>query len=156
MPIRKSSDGQSVVLGSHGEIRDPQLRAFIRLGGWAFAHGFDLPVQEFCPKLVHDDKVRKWRFDIAWPEYKIAVEVEGGVYTSGRHTRGVGYEMDLRKYNAAALCGWLVFRATPQMLELEWAEFTAILGKAIARTRDFLANVTTLDLDFPRRSDEKT
>ena len=59
---------------------------------------------------------RKWRFDYAWPEYKIALEVEGGIWTRGRHTRGAGFLKDIEKYNAAAALGWLVLRTTPKGL----------------------------------------
>lgn len=53
---------------------------------------------------------RKWRFDFAWPEKKVAVEIEGGVWTGGRHTRGAGFIKDTEKYNTAALLGWKVLR----------------------------------------------
>lgn len=59
---------------------------------------------------------RKWRFDRAWPEHKVAVELEGGVYTQGRHTRGAGFETDCEKYNTATAMGWRVFRLTAGML----------------------------------------
>ncbi|ODN41053.1 hypothetical protein BGC07_18500 [Piscirickettsia litoralis] len=67
-----------------------------------------MPEQEY---QFHDS--RKWRFDFAWPEQKIAVEVEGGTYakrTKSRHTTGVGFDGDCEKYNAAAENGWRVFR----------------------------------------------
>lgn len=68
--------------------------------------------------------VRKWRFDLAWPALMIAVEVEGSVYAGGRHTRGKGYEGDLRKYNAAAALGWVVYRfSTGQVLSGEAIRF---------------------------------
>jgi hypothetical protein len=59
---------------------------------------------------------RRWRFDLAWPEYNLAVEIEGGTWTRGRHVRGKGYENDCRKHNCAALAGWLLLRFTPNML----------------------------------------
>ncbi|KDD10136.1 endonuclease domain-containing protein [Bordetella bronchiseptica] len=55
---------------------------------------------------------RGWRFDFAWPDFKIAVEIEGGVWTGGRHTRGAGFVADTEKYNAAAIAGWRVLRFT--------------------------------------------
>jgi hypothetical protein len=55
---------------------------------------------------------RRWRFDFAWPEQLVAVELEGGIWTGGAHTRGKHYQSDCEKYNAAALRGWRVLRYT--------------------------------------------
>lgn len=74
--------------------------------------GLPEPVREF---LFH--KQRKWRFDLAWPELLIAVEIEGGIWTGGRHVRGEGYEADCEKYNEAQLAGWMVLRFTPGMIK---------------------------------------
>jgi very-short-patch-repair endonuclease len=57
---------------------------------------------------------RRWRFDFAWLDRMLAVEVEGGVYVQGRHTRGSGFTADIEKYNAATLMGWRVLRVTPE------------------------------------------
>lgn len=62
------------------------------------------------------DLTRRWRFDYAWPDYKIALEVEGGIWTGGRHTRGAGFLGDMEKYNRAAALGWRVIRTTPKAL----------------------------------------
>lgn len=62
------------------------------------------------------DPVRKWRFDFAWPNLKIAAEVEGGAWSQGRHTRGAGFVGDCEKYNAALLAGWQVLRFTGDMI----------------------------------------
>src|ERR1041385_1632066 len=35
---------------------------------------------------------RRWRFDFAWPEGRLALEVEGGSFVAGRHTRGTPFE----------------------------------------------------------------
>lgn len=61
--------------------------------------------------------VRKWRFDFAYPERKIGIEVEGGVWVKGRHTRGSGFIEDCEKYNEAALLGWAVLRFPVNMIE---------------------------------------
>ena len=55
---------------------------------------------------------RKWQFDFVLLPLtrKIAIEVEGGVFNQGRHTRGKGFENDLMKYNAAVMDGWRVLR----------------------------------------------
>jgi very-short-patch-repair endonuclease len=61
--------------------------------------------------------VRKWRFDFAWLDQSIAVEIEGGTWSGGRHTRGSGFEADCEKYNEAAAIGWTVFRFTGKMVK---------------------------------------
>lgn len=60
---------------------------------------------------------RKWRFDFAIPEKKIAIEAEGGIYNNGRHIRADGYNKDCEKYNNATLLGWKVYRFTDIMLK---------------------------------------
>jgi very-short-patch-repair endonuclease len=69
----------------------------------------DIPKAEY--KFL---KNRRFRFDFAWPDIMVAVEIEGGVFSGGRHTRGMGYTRDLEKYNLATLHGWRVFRFTTQ------------------------------------------
>jgi len=72
---------------------------------------------------------RKWRADFVimdprgttWGDYKswdsILVEIEGGTYSRGRHTRGPGFAKDCEKYNTAAALGWRVFRFPAGMVE---------------------------------------
>ncbi len=60
--------------------------------------------------------VRKWRFDLAIPSALVAVEIDGGVWSGGRHSGGAGQIKDMEKLNAAAILGWRVLRFTPQQL----------------------------------------
>ncbi|MCO8085009.1 DUF559 domain-containing protein [Acinetobacter lwoffii] len=53
---------------------------------------------------------RKWRADFHLIDKKILVEVEGGIWSGGRHTRGKGYIGDMEKYNAATMMGFQVIR----------------------------------------------
>lgn len=55
---------------------------------------------------------RRWRIDFAWPDRMIGVEIEGGVWTGGRHTTGVGFTLDCEKYAEAACAGWTILRFT--------------------------------------------
>jgi very-short-patch-repair endonuclease len=60
------------------------------------------------------DPVRRWRFDFAWPEKRVAVEIDGGQWlpNGGRHSR----DSDRAKLNRAAVMGWRVLRFSPQEL----------------------------------------
>lgn len=80
------------------------------------AAGLPVPVRElkFHP-------ARRWRFDFAFVDEKIAVEVEGGVFSGGRHTRGSGFVKDCEKYNEATRLGWRVFRVTGDMIKTGYA-----------------------------------
>lgn len=70
------------------------------------------------PALEHKfHPVRKWRFDLVWQAQMLAVEVEGGKWIQGRHTRPQGFEDDCIKYNEAALLGWRVLRVTGDMIQ---------------------------------------
>ena len=62
------------------------------------------------------DPDRKWRLDFAFPDKKIGIEIEGGTWTNGRHSRGTGYEKDLCKYNAASRRGWMILRYSTRMV----------------------------------------
>jgi hypothetical protein len=77
-----------------------------------FAH-LPIPVPEyrFHPR-------RKWRFDWAFPDQKIALEVQGGAYliAGGRHTRGSGFETDAEKFSEAAILGWRILHVLPKHL----------------------------------------
>lgn len=67
--------------------------------------------------LFHPE--RKWRFDFAWPDFKVAVEIDGGTHDGaarGRHVRGEGFERDAEKLNQAQSLGWRVFRYTSRMV----------------------------------------
>ena len=68
--------------------------------------GLRKPVTEhkFHPK-------RRWRFDYAWVDLKIALEIHGGTYTHGRHVQGTGFANDREKMNEAQLLGWIVIEA---------------------------------------------
>lgn len=68
------------------------------------------------------DSVRRWRFDFAWPELMVAVEIEGG---GGRHHTFAGSHADMDKYNAATLAGWRVLRFDAKHLPAKLKRETA-------------------------------
>ena len=60
---------------------------------------------------------RKWRADFHLKGRKILVEVEGGIWSNGRHTRGKGYLGDLEKYNEATMMGYQVIRFSTEQVK---------------------------------------
>jgi hypothetical protein len=64
---------------------------------------------------------RKWRMDFAWPDIKLAVEVHGGTWSGGRHTRGNGFANDREKMNQAVLLGWRVLEFTGEQVKSGYA-----------------------------------
>lgn len=71
-----------------------------------------VPEHRFAPP-------RRWRIDVAligiWPI--VAVEIDGGAFIAGRHTRGVGVEKDNEKIAALALHGYRFIRVTPRQVK---------------------------------------
>jgi len=55
---------------------------------------------------------RKWRIDFYLPEFGLAIELEGGIFTQGRHTRGSGFMADIKKYNEITAAGLSLIRVT--------------------------------------------
>jgi hypothetical protein len=118
--IRYISVGKS---WSEGKPRSPGEEMFCELlaskgiDGWCREY-------KFCPD-------RKWRFDVAFVEKKVAVEVEGGHWVNGRHNRGAGFAADCIKYSQAAVLGWRVLRFTTDQVKSGMA--LRMLQQAIAR-----------------------
>lgn len=74
---------------------------------------------------------RQWKIDAAWPEYKLAVEIEGGIYM-GRgtgHRSITGFEAGLEKYNQLAIEGWFLIRILPEWLKENRNEARLVLEK---------------------------
>lgn len=91
-----------VVLMSISHVEETlafQLRA-AKIGGWK--------------REVAFKRERRWRFDFAFLEEKVAIEVEGGqsIQGGGRHQRSGGFALDCLKYAEAAILGWTVLRFT--------------------------------------------
>lgn len=79
----------------------------------AVCRSLQLPVPEYEHYFYPG---REWRFDLAWPEMKLACEIDGGLYSGGRHVRGKGAEDDCEKYSAAAIRGWSLMRVSTGMV----------------------------------------
>lgn len=85
--------------------RDHEERLFDAM---CLAHHLPLPEREF---RFATSIGRDWRFDYLWDGW-LALEVEGGHWTGGAHTRGKHFESDMEKYNEAWFLGFAVLRCT--------------------------------------------
>lgn len=80
---------------------------------WTSA-GLPIPQREY-----RFDPTRRYRIDFAYPDKKIAIEIEGGVFTRGRHVRPMGYVKDMEKYSAISKAGWILLRYLPKKINFK-------------------------------------
>jgi len=119
--------------------RQPRAKSY---GEESFALQLHLMQLTFLqlPHFVREyrfDKIRRWKFDFAWPELRIGLEIEGlrksyvkGVpYALGRHCTFKGFEEDCIKYANAAYLGWTVLRFNQRLVKT---------GDALQLTRQLL------------------
>lgn len=59
---------------------------------------------------------RRWRFDLAFVDAGLLVDVQGATWAQGKHTRGNGYENDCEKMAEAMLMGFRVLWVTSGMV----------------------------------------
>ena len=74
---------------------------------------------------------RRFRFDFCWPAARVAVEIQGGTWTRGRHTRGEGYARDCEKLALAQIEGWQVYYLTREMIEGEHKRWIGLIAGVI-------------------------
>lgn len=92
-----------------GRILTNDGQMFLRL---CTAHDLPEPIPElrFKPE-------RKWRFDWAWLAPMVALEIQGGIWTKGRHTQGAALLREWEKLNEAAIMGWRILYCEPADVE---------------------------------------
>ena len=64
-------------------------------------------------------KGRRFEFDFCLPDHRILVEIQGGTYNGGRHTRGYGYDADCEKSRLAQFDNWDVIAYTGRQITKE-------------------------------------
>lgn len=150
MTSRRRVIGQSKLfaLARRGQPEEPPIEDAMRAAG--------LPTPEVEYIFAPD---RLWRFDYAWPPFRLALEIEGGVFgrliivtsgyerrngksiplepgtrlrLGGRHNDGAGLQGDCEKYNRAAILEWMVIRATTTMVR-DGHAITALREAFVAR-----------------------
>ena len=132
---RDKCEAGMVYKESAGEFELTLQMKLAGLTGWAREYRFD--------------PVRMWRIDFAWPQIRLAVEVDGGNWSGGRHVRGAGFAKDAEKQNAMTLAGWHLLRYTTEMVKT---------GVAVQQITDMLVGLQTVpanitqDAEIPRQA----
>lgn len=73
---------------------------------------------------------RRYRFDYCWPESRVAIEIIGGLFVQGAHSRGAHQLSDMEKANLAAERGWMMLYTVPGKGD---ARMPGLLNLATAR-----------------------
>jgi hypothetical protein len=110
-------------------LMNNQLKPLSVVGGTAWV-AFDEPVMDYkftedrlCPAcagetyscwLCEGKTLPRYELDVAWPKLKLAVEINGGIWSRGSHGRGKGIQRDYHKQQLAALMGWQVIPFSPE------------------------------------------
>lgn len=80
------------------------------LATWrAVAVGRPEPEREFH---FAKEQGRMFRFDFAFSAVRLGIEIDGGIFVGGSHSRGVRFTSDCEKMNLAVELGWRVLRYT--------------------------------------------
>jgi len=100
--------------------------------GFLRLHAPDLapPVEQF--RYVEG---RKFTADFAWPDARLLVFCEGGVFTGQAHGSITGILKDVERSQLAAASGWRVFRITSECLKKRPLETVARLREAMEAGR---------------------
>jgi hypothetical protein len=75
--------------------------------------GVPEPVGEWYP-LEH----REYRIDLAWPGPKVGLDVQGGLFTQGAHSRPAGIRADIERMNLIVAAGWRLFYCEPDLASI--------------------------------------
>lgn len=90
-------------MSSKSQLED----GFLRVWRARYPSG-PMPVRQY--KFALEELGRKWSMDFAWPDRKLAVELDGGGWTGGRHSRGDGMREDRERDREATKLGWRILR----------------------------------------------
>lgn len=107
-PARRTSPAETLRLAHLAAERRKHVDALLQ-----HIKAYRLPAPEEELKF---HPTRRWRFDLAWSEFKVAVEVDGLTPQGGGHQRIAGFENDRAKDLAALELGWRVVRVTARQV----------------------------------------
>lgn len=74
---------------------------------WVMMFG-NLPEPVRQHPILNPKTNRHWKLDFAWPEEKLAVEIQGGSFVRGGHNTAQGQHSDYERHNALVRMGWRI------------------------------------------------
>jgi len=77
---------------------------------------------------------RRYRWDFAWADARVLVEINGGTYARMGHSTGAGISRDYAKSNCAQLRGWRTLIFDRRMVES--GEAVEFIGQALGLIAD--------------------
>lgn len=117
----------------------PRQKSYSEKVVTAFFKEQGIPEPEFEYKFHRE---RKWRFDLSWKSFhkegykyvftsmpNLAIEVQGGIWTAGRHNRGAAMLKEWEKLNEAAAMGWRILYIQP--CDLCTTQFAQTIKRAL-------------------------
>ena len=131
MPLRLSASALKTLVAGRGLVTTGRTARGPRTNTKTHAAStliFQLQVERMpMPDLEYRfHPTRRYRFDLAWPARKIALEIEGVIYPTtrdddrtvlrGRHVTPAGFRNDCLKYGEAFALGWTVLRVLPEQI----------------------------------------
>jgi very-short-patch-repair endonuclease len=104
--VLRIRDGKLVSSGA------PRLAASAQKARFEDLFGFQLAAEK-APAVERQFRFaaelgRQFRWDFAWPDRKLAVEIQGGIWKrgGGAHSHPTDILRNMRKYNAGTALGW--------------------------------------------------
>lgn len=93
--------------------RQSPAEAAFRLMWQTFAPGYPLAHDDFSIRLPYTNTGRKFKADFVHTGAKVAIEIQGGTWSGGKHGRGPGIQTDALKLALAQRNGWQLYQVVP-------------------------------------------
>lgn len=102
----------------------------------------------------HFCRNRSYRADFAWPEEKLLIEIEGGIFLGkkGKYTNPIGYHKHTIKCNKAVELGYRVLRFTPIHFQKSKILMMSNILKALGRWKGSKIRSECIEKIFEERN----
>lgn len=146
-PVRMGTEADRRIRALRKRLRHDPADRLIRMLEEAGLGPF-VPEYPFAQQALG----RGWRFDVAWPRLRVAVEIEGGIFgkngqarpcilckqiPKGAHGSVSGILRDIEKYNAGVMLGWRIYRVPTNAITHETVRTIGELLHSVRRSTSY-------------------